>query len=83
MNIENCNSMEGAKARYAKAERGELVMQQVGLRSSIHTVEWLIANRAEGATAEALLASLQEQLFVLHEVANSRGIHLLGYGRPS
>lgn len=79
MKMENVGDIEQCKAMYRDKARDDLVLQQVGLRASIHAFEFLIANLHQGATPEMMLASLQGQLFVLHEIAHERGLQLMGY----
>ena len=78
MKIENVADMEKCKALYAENSREDLIVQQIGLRASIHAFEYLMANES-GVTPELMLAALKEQLFALHEVAAARGVLLMGY----
>lgn len=79
MPIENVQSIEAVRELYEEGPAANLVGHQVGLRHSIHAMEWLIANRDRGATPEGMLADLKLQLHTLHEVAHARGVQLLGY----
>lgn len=79
MKIENVPTMQAARAMYQECDKAGLIGQQVALRGSIHAIEWLIAHQAEGVTPEMMLDSLRQQLFELHDVAHSRGIHLVSY----
>lgn len=79
MKMENMQSIDAVREHYGRSDLATLIGQQVGLRASIHCLEWLIAHRGDGATPELLLESVRSQLFVLHEVAAARGVNLLSY----
>ena len=79
MKMENMGDAGKVRAMYEANTADTLVLQQVGLRASIHAVEFLIANKDKGATPELILESLKGQLFTLHEVAHARGIQLMAY----
>lgn len=71
------------KASMRTMAREELIAQQLVQRGAEHALASL---QEVGVTTEncaAMLTSLREGLFAIHEVAVERGLELVGYGRPN
>ncbi|WP_428146010.1 hypothetical protein [Delftia acidovorans] len=84
--IENAAASPTALAAWRKSlqsmDRSELMAQQLVQRGAEHALQEL---QRLGVTPEhcaAMLASSREGLMLIHEVAASRGIALMGYQDP-
>lgn len=79
MNIENLKSVEAAATLYEGAPAHELMLQQVGIRSTQHALEFLLKYGVTEENVHAMYENMTGCLFALHEVAQRRGIELLSY----
>lgn len=70
------------KARLQKMDGRELLAQQLVQRGAEDALKSLLQIGVTQENCEAMLTSLREGLMAIHEVANARGIQLLGYQAP-
>ena len=80
--IENLKSVAERRQLFESMDVHALVAQQLVQRRAEHALQFVLEN---GATREVLEATLQQTragLMELNEVANARGVQLVGYQAP-
>ncbi|MEJ2803816.1 hypothetical protein WAE61_18175 [Comamonadaceae bacterium PP-2] len=70
------------KASMQQMDRAELLAQQLVQRGADDALKTLLQIGVTQENCEAMLTSLREGLMAIHEVANARGIQLIGYQAP-
>ena len=66
--------------KFRQMDAGELLAQQLVQRGAIDVLEHLQSRKELTPYGMAVLDGLKDQLMILHEVANARGVTLLSYG---
>ena len=77
--IENVGDFEKLRTLIMAQSRAELIAQQMTTRGAIDALQCLIAYGGGLDVAAQMLANVRESLCIVHEVANARGIELVGY----
>jgi hypothetical protein len=80
--IQHAQSHAAAKEAFRAMAPAELMAQQLVMRGAIDALSTLIVAGCTPAMAAEMLESVQQSLSDLHEVANARGVQLLGYQAP-
>lgn len=84
--IENAGTSPEAlaawKASMRKMDRAELMAQQLVQRGAEDALRALLQIGVTVENCTSMLTSLREGLMAIHEVANARGIQLIGYQAP-